>query len=87
VSLRWAISRRPTYRVAALGNITTHPDWRGQGLATKVTAAVCRSLRETVEHIGLNVHAENRAAIGCYEKLGFEIVTTYEEVMLTKGRK
>jgi ribosomal protein S18 acetylase RimI-like enzyme len=75
-------SYSPAYRVAALGNITTHPDWRGQGLATKVTAAVCRSLRETVEHIGLNVHTENRAAIACYEKLGFEVITTYEEVML-----
>ena len=28
----------PEYDVAALGNITTHPDFRGQGLGRKVTA-------------------------------------------------
>ena len=72
----------PAYRVAALGNIMTHPDWRGKGLATKVTAAVCRALSGIVDHIGLNVHTENQAAIACYQKLGFEIITTYEEVML-----
>ncbi|MBN1484350.1 MAG: GNAT family N-acetyltransferase [Chloroflexia bacterium] len=72
----------PTYRVAALGNITTHPRYRGQGLGTAVTAALCQSLLRTVKHIGLNVHAENAAAIACYEKLGFRFVAPYEEYML-----
>jgi ribosomal protein S18 acetylase RimI-like enzyme len=72
----------PEYRVAALGNVTTHPQFRGQGLATKAAAALCQSLRKTVDHIGLNVSVHNAAAIACYERLGFEQVATYEEHML-----
>lgn len=32
------------HRVAALGNVATHPRRRGQGLATAVTAALFRQL-------------------------------------------
>lgn len=70
------------YKVAALGNITTHPQWRGQGLGTLVCAKLCQALLKTVEHIGLNVKADNLSAIACYRKLGFERVATYEEFAL-----
>jgi len=60
------------YRVAALGNIATHPDFRNRGLGTTVTAALCRELFENMDHIGLNVRSGNRAAISCYQRLGFE---------------
>lgn len=73
----------PRYRVAALGNITTHPQFRGRGLGTMVCARLCQALLETVDHIGLNVHVDNAAAIACYKKLGFTIVADYQEVMLT----
>jgi ribosomal protein S18 acetylase RimI-like enzyme len=70
----------PKYKVAALGNIATRPDARGQGLATVVTARLCHELlRAGIEHIGLNVKADNGAAIACYEKLGFERVAEYGE--------
>jgi ribosomal protein S18 acetylase RimI-like enzyme len=70
----------PRYKVAALGNITTRPDARGQGLATAATARLCQELlRGGIEHVGLNVNADNRAAIACYEKLGFERVAGYGE--------
>ncbi|GAB3935477.1 hypothetical protein GCM10027614_10270 [Micromonospora vulcania] len=36
----------PVYRVAALGNVATHPRWRGRGLAAAVVAALCVRLRE-----------------------------------------
>jgi GNAT superfamily N-acetyltransferase len=39
----------PVYRVAALGNVTTHPAARGQGLATAAVAALCRRLLDTVD--------------------------------------
>ena len=49
--------------VAALGNIAVAPAARGRGFARRVTAALCCSLREKVDHLGLNVRADNRAAI------------------------
>ena len=70
------------YRVAALGNITTRPGYRGKGLAKAVTARLCQALLPTVDHIGLNVKADNQSAIACYRALGFEPVATYEECLI-----
>ncbi len=67
-------------RVAALGNIATDPRWRGRGLARRVTGALCRRLAPAIETIGLNVRADNAAAIALYRRLGFEVVTTYLEL-------
>jgi ribosomal protein S18 acetylase RimI-like enzyme len=69
----------PAERVAALGNIVTRPDARGKGLATRVTARLCRELLRHVDHIGLNVKADNAAAIACYRRLGFTPVAPYLE--------
>jgi ribosomal protein S18 acetylase RimI-like enzyme len=74
------VARR--HRVAALGNITTEPALRGQGLGRIATAAVCRALAD-VDPIGLNVAADNAAAIAMYRSLGFERVACYEEVLAT----
>lgn len=68
----------PQYRVAVLGNIATHPDFRRQGIATAVTAKLCQSLRERVDHIGLVVKVDNTKAIACYTKLGFVPHSTVE---------
>ena len=70
-------SRR--YRVAALGNIATHPEYRGKGYSTAVTARVCKSLLNEIDHVGLNVKEDNTSAIRCYEQLGFEAVDSYCE--------
>lgn len=71
-----------SYRVAALGNIATHPQFRKQGLARVVCAKLCQELLRKVDYIGLNVKADNSSAIACYTKLGFECVNTYEEYSL-----
>jgi ribosomal protein S18 acetylase RimI-like enzyme len=76
----------PQQRVAALGNIVTHPAARGRGQATQVTARLCRELLKTVDQIGLNVRAENAIAIACYRRLGFARVAGYEEASLTLRR-
>jgi GNAT superfamily N-acetyltransferase len=70
----------PAQRVAALGNIVTHPAHRGRGHAAAVTARLCAELLKTVDHVGLNVKADNAAAVRCYERLGFRPVAEYEEV-------
>lgn len=67
------------YRVAALGNVATDPAWRGQGLGRHVTGVLCRRLLETVDTIGLNVKADNGAALAVYRRLGFVPVADYEE--------
>ncbi len=72
----------PKYNVAALGNITTHPDFRGKGFGKIVTARLCQNLLKTVGFIGLNVAEDNSPAISVYKKLGFEIVSSYEEFMV-----
>jgi len=69
----------PRYRVAALGNIVTRPECRNNGHGTRVTAALCQSLSRTGTRIGLNVQADNVAAISCYRKLGFQVSASYGE--------
>jgi RimJ/RimL family protein N-acetyltransferase len=69
----------PGLGVAALGNIATAPEARGRGLARRVTGSLCRDLQGQGIRVGLNVAAENAAAIACYEGLGFRIAADYEE--------
>lgn len=73
------------YSVAALGNIATHPDFRGRGIASKVTSTLCHELRKSIDMIGLNVRAENRSAIRCYLNLGFETIGSYDECYVKNG--
>ncbi len=72
------------YRVAAIGNVVTHPAHRNQGYAGRVTARLCRSLLEGAEHVGLHVKADNEAALACYRKLGFEIIASFGEFMVER---
>ncbi len=72
------------YAVAAIGNIVTHPAYRRRGYARQVTACLCRSMLGKVEHVGLNVRANNEAAIACYTGLGFQIVAPYGEFTITR---
>lgn len=76
----------PTWRVAALGNVTTHPRMRGRGLAAAAVATLCARLRGTVEHVTLNVRADNTAAVRLYERLGFTRVAEFTECGLHRLR-
>jgi len=70
------------YKVAALGNITTHPEFRGRRFGKLVTAKLCQSLIPRVEHIGLNVKCDNMNAIRLYKNLGFGTIAKFEEYMV-----
>jgi ribosomal protein S18 acetylase RimI-like enzyme len=72
------------YKIAALGNIATHPRHRRHGLAYLATRALCRRLLDEVDVIGLNVDRENVGAIDLYRRLGFRSTALYEELSLTK---
>jgi ribosomal protein S18 acetylase RimI-like enzyme len=72
------------YRVAALGNVTTHPDYRNRGFARLVTARLCRDLVGEVDTIGLNVKVDNAPAVHLYQSLGFKIAAKYGEFSFKK---
>jgi ribosomal protein S18 acetylase RimI-like enzyme len=75
----------PTWRVAALGNVATLTEARGNGLATAACARLCRILLDDgIDTISLNVRADNYAAIRAYEKLGFAHAADYVEVVLQR---
>jgi RimJ/RimL family protein N-acetyltransferase len=75
----------PTWGVATLGNVATLPSLRGTGLAKAACARLCRMLLEDgIDVISLNVRADNAAAIGAYEKLGFAHAADYVEVPLER---
>ena len=58
--------------VAGIGNVATHPDYRGRGLSTRCTGRLVSALqRRRVSTIILNVAANNRPAIHVYRSLGF----------------
>lgn len=62
-----------TYNLAAVGNVFTHPNYRGQGYGTTTTGAVLAELEEQgIRDVVLNVRQSNGAAIHIYEKLGFK---------------
>lgn len=57
--------------VAVVGNVFTHPAYRGRGFATAVTGAVTETLLEFCDHVVLTVDPNNRPAVAAYERLGF----------------
>lgn len=68
-------------RIAALGNIATHPDYRGRGLASQVTRRLTAELVSEGKMVCLNVKADNAPAIVCYARLGFVPTHEYEEAL------
>jgi cyclic pyranopterin phosphate synthase len=59
------------FDVAVIGNIVTHTEHRGRGLASRCVDQLLTSLFEQVGHVALNVQVTNEPAIACYRKFGF----------------
>jgi ribosomal protein S18 acetylase RimI-like enzyme len=57
--------------VAVVGNVFTHPAYRGRGYAAAVTSAVTATLLRYCDHVVLTVDPNNRPAVAAYEKLGY----------------
>jgi ribosomal protein S18 acetylase RimI-like enzyme len=62
----------PQEDVAAVGNVYTRRDWRGRGLAVRLTGAVVAELLlRGLRTVALNVNQDNHVARRVYERLGF----------------
>ncbi len=66
-------------RLAVVGNVLTHMDFRGRGFATAVTGAVTAELLRTCDHVVLNVRTDNPPALNAYRRLGFAEHIRFEE--------
>jgi RimJ/RimL family protein N-acetyltransferase len=69
----------PTARLAVVGNVLTHIDYRGRGYATAVTGAVTAELLRTCDHVALNVRSDNPPALQAYRRLGYAEHVRFEE--------
>jgi hypothetical protein len=68
-----------TQRIAALGNIVTHPKFRRRSFAKAATSAVCRESCSAVDLVCLNVADDNVPGIAAYEAIGFRTHSHYLE--------
>jgi ribosomal protein S18 acetylase RimI-like enzyme len=66
-------------RLAVVGNVLTHIDYRGRGFATAVTGAVTAELLRTCDQVVLNVRSDNPPALNAYRRLGYQEHIRFEE--------
>ena len=69
----------PNARLAAVGNVMTHADFRGRGFAKTTTSAVTQELLRTCDEVVLNVRSDNPPAIAAYRALGYREHNRFEE--------
>jgi ribosomal protein S18 acetylase RimI-like enzyme len=75
----------PKYGIACVGNVFTHPDYRGHGYAAACTSAVVRDvLAAGCRDVVLNVRQDNSPAIQVYTRLGFTENSRYQEACATR---
>ena len=69
----------PRARLAVVGNVLTHVDYRGRGYAKAVTAAVTADLLRTCDQVVLNVRSDNPPALQAYRRIGYAEHVRFEE--------
>jgi ribosomal protein S18 acetylase RimI-like enzyme len=72
----------PEARLAVVGNVMTHAEYRGRGYATAVTGAVTAELLRFCDQVALNVRADNQPALAAYRRLGYQVYTPFEERLI-----
>jgi len=72
----------PQWGIAAVGNVYTHREYRGQGLAKVVTSAVTAELLRRCDTVVLNVRADNPPALAVYRALGYRDALAFEERLI-----
>lgn len=66
-------------RLAVVGNVLTHTEYRGRGFATATTGAVTADLLRTCDQVVLNVRSDNPPALQAYRRLGYQEHVRFEE--------
>jgi len=68
-----------------LSGVCTHPDFRGRGLARRLSATVCAGIEARGETPFLHAWKDNHSAIALYEKLGFRWRTDVNVAVLERA--
>jgi predicted GNAT family acetyltransferase len=68
-----------------VSGVCTHPDFRGRGLARRLSTAVAASIEARGERPFLHAWKTNVAAITLYESLGFELRAEVNVAVLKRG--
>ncbi len=71
-------------RLAVVGNVLTHVDYRGRGYAKAVTSAVTAELLRYCDQVVLNVRSDNPPAIQAYRRLGYMEHCWFEERLVRR---
>ena len=69
-------------RLAVVGNVFTHDEFRGRGYAKAVTSAVTAELLRTCDQVVLNVRSDNPPALQAYARLGYREHVRFEERLI-----
>ena len=82
VSIACAYLRMP--EVWIIGDVFTHPDYRGRGYAKAVTSAITNDAIVSGAKALLHVRVDNEPAIRVYRAIGYEEVSRRPWIMFTK---
>jgi predicted GNAT family acetyltransferase len=68
-----------------ISGVCTHPDFRGRGLARRLSSVVGARIQARGDTPFLHAWAENRAAIALYESMGFALRTPVHASVIARG--
>ena len=67
-----------------VSGVCTHPDFRGRGLARRLSSVVAHAIQQRGDQAFLHAWASNHAAIALYESLGFQTRTEVQLAVLAR---
>lgn len=67
-----------------VSGVCTHPDFRGRGLARRLSSVVAHAIQQRGEQAFLHAWETNHAAIALYESLGFQTRTAMHVAVLAR---
>lgn len=67
-----------------VSGVCTHPDFRGRGLARRLSSVVANLIQQRGDQPFLHAWTSNHAAIALYESLGFELRTSVQVTVLKR---